>query len=205
MLINDGLVSMNASLVLTKGLCDTRRVSWLVSMNDAFVLMNDAFVRMSDAFVRMNASFVRTKRAAGYRLQVTGYRLQVTGCRLQAAGYRLQGTGYRLQGTGYRVRVTGCGARGFQSAQNEDPGILWKCVGGLAAEQTIPHDLRLARGRSWIKNNRRVARYGSLVCAVSGLATTRETSVRLDRRSCDPQSESSENHARPSTLRDREW
>ena len=85
MLINDGLVSMNASLVLTKGLCDTRRVSWLVSMNDAFVLMNDAFVRMSDAFVRMNASFVRTKRAAGYRLQVTGCRVQVTECALQAA------------------------------------------------------------------------------------------------------------------------
>ena len=182
MLINDGLVSMNASLVLTKGLCDTRRVSWLVSMNDAFVLMNDAFVRMSDAFVRMNASFVRTKRAAGYRLQVTGCRVQVTECALQAA-----------------VREV------FNQLRNEDPGILWKCVGGLAAEQTIPHDLRLARGRSWIKNNRRVARYGSLVCAVSGLATTRETSVRLDRRSCDPQSESSENHARPSTLRDREW
>ena len=63
MLINDGLVSMNASLVLTKGLCDTGRVSWLVSMNDAFVLMNDAFVRMSDAFVRMNASFMRTNAA----------------------------------------------------------------------------------------------------------------------------------------------
>jgi hypothetical protein len=196
MLINDGLVSMNASLVLTKGLCDTRRVSWLVSMNDAFVLMNDAFVRMSDAFVRMNASFVRTKRAAGYRLQVTGYRLQVTGCRVQVTGCRVQVTECALQAAVREV---------FNQLRNEDPGILWKCVGGLAAEQTIPHDLRLARGRSWIKNNRRVARYGSLVCAVSGLATTRETSVRLDRRSCDPQSESSENHARPSTLRDREW
>jgi hypothetical protein len=97
MLINDGLVSMNASLVLTKGLCDTRRVSWLVSMNDAFVLMNDAFVRMSDALVRMNASFVRTKRAAGYRLQVTGYRLQVTGCRVQVTGCRVQVTECALQ------------------------------------------------------------------------------------------------------------
>jgi len=51
MLANDGLMSTNASLVLMKGLSDTRRVTWLVSMNDAFMSMSDAFVRRSDAFV----------------------------------------------------------------------------------------------------------------------------------------------------------
>jgi len=58
MLTNDGLMSTNASLVLMKGLSDTRRVTWLVSMNDAFMSMSDAFVRRSDAFVRRSDAFV---------------------------------------------------------------------------------------------------------------------------------------------------
>lgn len=78
MLIDDGLMSTNASMVLMKELLDTEQVSWLMLMNDAFMSMNDAFVRMSDALVRMNASFMRTKRTAGCRVQVTE-------CALQAA------------------------------------------------------------------------------------------------------------------------
>jgi hypothetical protein len=100
MLTNDGLMSTNASLVLMNRLRDRGRVTWLVSMNAAFVLMNDAFVRMSDALVRMNASFVSTKRAAGYRLQGTE-------CALQPA-----------------VREV------FNQLRNEDPGILSKMLWG---------------------------------------------------------------------------
>ena len=66
-LINDGLMSTIESFMRMNGLLDREQVSWLVSMNDAFVRMNDAFVRMSDALVRMNESFVRTKRASRTR------------------------------------------------------------------------------------------------------------------------------------------
>jgi hypothetical protein len=62
-LVNDGLMSTNASLVLIRGLLDTGQVSWLMCMNAALVLVNDAFVRRSDALVRMHASFMLTKKS----------------------------------------------------------------------------------------------------------------------------------------------
>jgi hypothetical protein len=119
MLIDDGLMSTNASLVLMKELLDTEQVSWLMLMNDAFMSMNDAFVRMSDALVRMNASFMRTKRTAGYR----------------------------LQGTGYRVRVTGCGALSFQSAQERGSWDPLKVLWGMVCRADNPPRFQASNGQ----------------------------------------------------------
>ena len=67
MLTNDGLMRTIESLMRMNGLLDREQVSWLVSMNDAFVRMNDAFVLMHASLVRMNDAFVRTKGRHGLR------------------------------------------------------------------------------------------------------------------------------------------
>jgi hypothetical protein len=61
--MSDAFVLMNASLVLTNGVFDRRRVSCETSGFDAFVCTSDAFVLMNASLVRTNASVVRMNDA----------------------------------------------------------------------------------------------------------------------------------------------